>query len=135
LSKASRAYAKRLSDLERVAIETLKGKMHRGTISEVDAPDRILLDYDRNCPNYQSLCKDLRRLGLVPRAVYYAPSNTRGHWHVVVLLRVSMALPFRLLVQVYLGSDHKREGYNFIRAYHYGRRDRYVQVLFGRKIP
>jgi len=133
--KPSSALKNRLADLERVAIEILKGKTHKGTVQEYDRPDRILLDYDTNPRKYAAICEDLRRLGLRPLAVYYSPSSTRGHWHVVLITRRPMALAWRLFVQVYLGSDHKREGYNFVRAYHYGRRDRYVQVLFGEKIP
>lgn len=137
MPKPSRKSAKRSNkgaDFARVVTAVAEGATHRGTVQETDGPRKLLLDYDSYPPKCTVLFQGLRRLGLIPSAVYYAPSNTRGHWHIVVYLRVPVALPFRLFAQIYLGSDRERERNNFVRAYHFQRTDKYVQVLFGEKL-
>lgn len=121
-------------DVRRVVNAVREGKTHRGTVRETHAPDKLLLDYDNHPPNFSEITARLRRLGLVPRALYYAPSATVGHWHVVVWLVRPLPLYAVLFAQLWLGSDPERERNGFVRALHYGRRDKYVQILFEDKL-
>jgi hypothetical protein len=113
----------------------LKGRaLHRGTVREKHAADKLLIDCDQHAPNFAWLNGALHHLGLTPRALYYAPSSTAKHWHVVIYIRERLPILATLFVQLYLRSDRERERNGFIRAYHYGRRDSLVQILFEQKL-
>lgn len=123
------------ADLSRVARLLVAGEFHRGTLGEGDAPNKLLIDYDGRPTKFHHLLRDCKRLGVSPRHVAYVSSNTRGHWHIIIYMREKMPLLARIFCQLWLGSDKFREASNFVRAYHYGRTDKYVQILFGRKLP
>lgn len=101
---------------------------------EAYAANKLLLDYDGRAPSFRWLTRELYLLNLRARALYYAPSSTRGHWHVVVWLAQPLPLFVTLFVELYLGSDRDRARHGFNRAYHLKRRDDLVQVLFERKL-
>ncbi len=111
-----------------------QGATHEGTLREVHRADKLLLDFDGPPPPFPALLSGLFHLGLTPRALYYAPSHSRGHWHVVIYLCAPLPLLATLFCQLWLGSDAERERNNFVRAYHFGRKDKYVQILFNQKV-
>ena len=123
----------RETDLRRVAEAIVTGKMHAGSVREGDAANKLLIDCDGKPPKFPYLLRDLKRLGITPRYIYYAPSNTRGHWHLVIYMREKMPLLARIFCQYWIGDDKIRAAHNFIRAYYYKRSDKYVQILFGEK--
>jgi len=121
------------SDLRGVSRLIKTRKTHAGTVRETWQPGKLLLDFDGTAPRFPNLLSEIRRLGLHPRGMYYARSSS-GNWHVVIYLREKLPIMATLFVQLKIGSDPKRERCNFIRAYHYKRKDEFVQILFGRKL-
>lgn len=109
-------------------------RFHAGTIRETHRRDRLLLDFDKRPPTFVRLASGLARLGLTPVALYYAPSQSRGHWHVVVHLAEPLTDLGVIFAQLWLGSDPERERNNFLRVEHWGRTDPLAQVLFDRKV-
>lgn len=110
------------------------GATHEGTLREVYRADKLLLDFDCPPPPFPTLLSWLRHLGLTSRALYYAPSSSKNHWHVVICLSVQLPLFATLFCQLWLGSDAERARNDFVRAYHFGRTDELLQILFERKI-
>ena len=109
-------------------------RWHRGELRATHRRTLLLLDFDGPAPPFPLLAEGLARLGCEPLAVCYAPSHSRGHWHVMVELQ--RALPSDAAVifcQLWLGSDRERERCNYIRVMLWGRSDPLAQVLFSRK--
>lgn len=58
------------------------------------------------------------------------PSKTAGHCHIIITLPRPLPLGTRIALQVLLGSDIKREMFNWIRG---TKRSKFPVVLFERK--
>ena len=94
----------------------------------------LLLDFDSPiAPKFSEINSELQRLELHPKECYYARSSS-GNWHIVIYLKEKLDIMATIFVQSRLGSDKRRERFNFIRASSYERSDEYVQILFERKL-
>ena len=58
------------------------------------------------------------------------PSKTRGHVHIIITLPQPLPLGTRIALQALLGSDIKREMFNWIRG---SKRSKFPVVLFERR--
>lgn len=115
-------------------------------IGEIDRDDDLppcatilRLDYDKPRPprdSFRRIVAALRWLRLRPVALVYR-RTVRG-WHVKVGVSRRCSALVVVALQAILGSDHKREVFNLVRARVLSRqpaewRNRY-SVLFGRKL-
>jgi hypothetical protein len=106
--------------------------LQAGSVRYYHTGRRLLLDFDGPAPSYVVLCKRLGQLHLKPLAVCYMRST--HHWHVIVELGEYLTIPECLFAQLFCGSDPPREAWGFIRYHEYRRRDKFVQVLFDKKV-
>ena len=80
-----------------------------GLDAQLDGPDRLLLDIDSyRCPQFRRLTRELRRAGLIPKALGYKRSNS-GKWHIVIILKRRIPDSMRVALQAAMGSDRWRE--------------------------
>src|SRR5271156_2040997 len=91
---------------------------------ELPAQNTLKLDFDRKRPPTVSRFNRLR-----PRAVSYRRSSNGG-WHCVIYLTRPLPLWKIFAHQLILGSDPKREAFNFRRLIHGDS----ANILFKRKI-
>lgn len=96
-------------------------------------PNEIQLDLDsvRAVRQFTSQLQQLEYAGLTRGWSYQMmPSRARNHMHVVIALPRPVPLRTRVLLAALLGSDLKREMFNYIRVL---TRRRYPVVLFRPK--
>jgi hypothetical protein len=110
---------------------------HAGTVRNVHDGKTVLIDYDVPFNTQRKGIVTFVRAFLAELEVEHYPFRVRksssGRCHVVVKLRKSYNDFAILFIQLYCGSDHKREACNFIRFQF--RTDPHSQILFGKKIP
>jgi len=112
--------------------------MIAGEVKYCDQSNRLLMDFDgrRNNlpPPYPLLIRYLRELHLSPIYASYQRSSTPKHWHIVIEVEEEISVMGRVFCQLYCGSDRWRERWTFLHVEQYKRKDKFVQVLFERKV-
>lgn len=96
-------------------------------------PNELQIDLDgaRALRQYGMQFSIIRKAGLAKGWMEYIRSSKKsGHVHVIIRLPKKIDNRERVLLQAILGSDIKREAFNYVRVV---KRNKYPIVLFERK--
>jgi uncharacterized membrane protein len=98
-----------LTGSQSFSVKKLNNEYAIGLDSDMDAPNRLLLDIDsKRCPQFRRIRRELRKAGFTAKAICYKRSSS-NKWHVVIVLTVSLPDITRVALQAALGSDRWRE--------------------------